>query len=58
MALNHIDLCDPQFWPQVHYLNKLVIGPLGDATHQISRFSPCDFLQDFIMFSLYKLCKT
>ena len=25
------------FWPQVHNLNKLGRGPLGDATYQISR---------------------
>ena len=25
------------FWPQGHKLNKLGIGPLGDATYQISR---------------------
>ena len=61
MALNclpvlchsHISCVTPgeaQFWPQGHYLNKLGSVPLGDTTYQISRFSPCGFLQeDFIM---------
>ena len=34
-------ICDyrggANFDPMGHYLNKLSIGPLGDATHQISR---------------------
>ena len=39
--------CDPpgwgHFWLQEYYLNKLVRGPLGDATYQMSSSGPCGF---------------
>ena len=67
MALNRSPvLCAPviqayvtsreaHFWPKGHCLNKLGSGPIGDATYQISSFSPCGFLQEnFIMFTQCK----
>ena len=38
--LDHIKHVTPwagSFWPQRHNLNKLVRGPQGDATYQISK---------------------
>ena len=35
--LKHVTPGVGPFLPQGHYLNKLIRGPLGDATYQISR---------------------
>ena len=49
-------ICDPRgeavFWIKGHNLNKLVKGPLGDATYQISR------LYALWVFPYIRLCKT
>ena len=35
--VKHVTTVPGHFWPQVHNLNKLGRGPLGDATYQILR---------------------
>ena len=36
--VKHVTLGQEHFWPQGQNLNKLVRGPQGDATYQISKF--------------------
>ena len=42
------------FWPQMYNLNKIVRGPLDDATYQNCQGSKPNGFRFFFMFSLYK----
>ena len=46
------------FWPQGHNLNKLVRGPQGDATYQISKLQALWFqTRRFFVSPYISLCK-